>query len=68
MLPLSIYDKEEFGWWIYVPQNMIEFYKGGEDIPEDLWSCMLLAWENNCTWLCLDCDGQEVDELEMYEW
>lgn len=65
---LSIYNKEEYGWWIYVPWDLIETYNDGKDIPEDLWACMLLALENNCTWLCLDEDGQEVDELEMFDW
>lgn len=63
-IPLSIYNKAEFGWFIYVS----EYYKDIEDIPEDLMSCLDLAKENECDWLCLDCDGIIVPELPTYDW
>lgn len=39
-----------------------------EDIPEDLRMCIELARQNDCKWLCLDCDGDEVSELPTYYW
>lgn len=62
---LSVYCKSEYGWFIHVPDDIRE---RGESIPKDLWSCMLVAYTHNCKWLCLDCDGHEMKELETYEW
>lgn len=72
VLGLVAYAKRDFtgyyGYFIYVPDDVIEGLDGGIGIPEDLWSCVLLAWEHSCNWLCLDCDGMEVNELKTYEW
>lgn len=60
---LSVYPKGEYGFWIYCSDTLIDY---PEHIPNDLWACMLLANKNDCKWLCLDCDGEESDELEWY--
>ena len=65
---LSAYAKSEFGFWVYCGENMLADFNGGENIPKDLWECMLLAHENDCRWLCLDCDGEEIEALKTYEW
>lgn len=62
-IPLAIYNKAEFGWIIFVS----EYYKD-LNMPEDLMSCLDLAKENNCEWLCLDCDGLIVPDLQTYDW
>ena len=62
---LVIYDKDEFGWWIHLPD---EDYKELHNVPDDLKVCLNLAVENGCEWLCLDCDGEVVDCLPTYEW
>lgn len=66
-LSLSIYDKAGFGWFIFVPNNLEIIFNNGEGIPNDLWECLLLANHNECNWLCLDADGEEVPGLETYE-
>lgn len=67
-IQLSVYRKGDFGYWIYCPQNMLTTLNNGKYIPEDLWKCMCLANTNDCEWLCLDSDGQEIADLPLYEW
>ena len=63
--PLVIYSKDNFGWFIFIP----DYYSDDkEDTPEDLHKCIELALKNDCSWLCIDCDGPETDELEKYDW
>lgn len=59
---LCVYDKAEYGYWIYIG-SLDE-----KNLPEDLRMCMELAQKNDCQWLCLDCDGEEVPELPTYDW
>lgn len=58
----EVYGKENYGYFIHVPEDLEEY----EEVPRDLLKCMLLAQKNDCEWLCLDCDGEVVDELETY--
>ena len=63
---ISVYDKAEYGYWIYIdPYDRLMCH---ENIPEDLLNCIKLARQNDCRWLCLDCDGEEVSELPTYDW
>ena len=62
-MQLCVYNKADFGWFIYVNDFLED-----RGIPDDLYKCLELAKENDCNWLCLDCDGDVVDELEVYEW
>ena len=62
-MQLSVFEKADFGWFIYVNDDL-----ENRNIPDDLRACLELAKENGCKWLCLDCDGDTVDELEEYEW
>lgn len=59
---LIVYNKSEFGWFVFVPDA------GCLDTPIDLHECLLLAHLNGCDWLCLDRDGERVDDLQEYEW
>lgn len=67
-LGISVYLKEGYGFWIFCPDDLVLQYESGLYIPEDLWACMSLAYENGCNWLCLDCDGLQTDKLPVYEW
>ena len=63
---ISVYDKAEDGYWIYIdPYDRLMCHK---NIPADLLNCIKLARQNDCRWLCLDCDGEEVPELPTYDW
>lgn len=66
---VSIFNKGEYGWWIYIPSYYRTAYHLKKvDVPKDLNDCINLAIKNHCEWLCLDCDGAETDQLETYEW
>ena len=60
-MALSVYKKGDYGYWIYVDLPCT-------DIPKDLKQCLELALKHDCQWLCLDCDGEEVQELPTYNW
>lgn len=60
---LSTYPREEYGWFIYIPYDWDEY-----ELPEDLKACIKLAKNNNCVWLCLDCDGLTTHNLPVYDW
>lgn len=60
---LCVYKKADFGWFVYVPEDLEDI---SYDIPNDLMECLLFAKENDCAWLCLDCDGEEIEELKTY--
>lgn len=64
-IPLAIYNKAEFGWFIHVPD---EYYLEKELVPNDLLECVNIAIKYNCKWLCLDCDGLIIPELKIYDW
>lgn len=57
-LILSIYDDDI--------KEIIE--EDDRSIPDDLWGCMLLAYENNCEMLLLEFCGDEVEGLPVYDW
>lgn len=62
---LSVYEKGEYGWWIYIGDNINAL---PSDLPNDLMECIRLAMSNDCEWLCLDCDGEEIHSLQTFEW
>ena len=64
-IPLPVYPKAEYGWWILIDSELIEDHI---KIPADLMECIKYAWKRNCKWLCLDCDGEIVPELPVYDW
>lgn len=68
ILPVIAYKKGDYGFWVYCPDDMMEYFGGGENVPNDLWECMLVAYEHDCRWLCLDRDGEVVEKLLVYEW
>lgn len=67
-LNVPIYKYGIRGYWIWCGHNMINNHNGGKNIPEDLWDCMLLAYENDCKWLCLECCIDNIKDLPVYNW
>lgn len=61
-LGISVYPKDEYGWFLWVPFSAIE------KLPSDLEQCVRLAHRNGCVWLCLDSDGLIDPSLKTYEW
>ena len=67
---LAIYEKSEYGWFIFVEKDYLEELTEvvGNNIPQDLLDTMNFARLQGCEWLCLDCDGNEIDDLPSYDW
>lgn len=63
---LIVYKKGEYGWFINIDSEIFE--EELTSIPYDLVTLIILAKENECSYLCLDCDGLIVEELPVYEW
>ena len=52
-----------YGWIVYCHDDALE------DYPQDLAGLMVWARkEHKCSWINLDCDGEEFDDLESYDW
>ena len=58
-----IYKKGDYGWFVHIPEELDEY-----SIPYDLLQVLEFAKRHDCDWLCLDCDGQEIEFLPQYEW
>lgn len=63
-LNLSVYNKARYGWFIYVDSVIDDTL---DHLPEDLKDCIAFAKEQECEWLCLDADGEEIEELNTYQ-
>lgn len=66
VIPFSIYDKDQFGWYIYISDD--DLLGRFLAIPKDLQDVIRFAYNHKCEVLCLDCDGPETNELPLYEW
>lgn len=60
---ITVYTKEDYGWFIYLPENFEEI-----DVPEDLMKCLLFAKDLDCGILCLERDGEVLSYLNKYNW
>lgn len=56
---------DDYGWFIYC-----NVCKPGLNIPKDLLKIMCFTTDSKCDWLCLDRDGEVLDNpyLDIYEW
>lgn len=59
----ALYRKNRYGWFIYVPDELDNI-----SVPKDLNKLFEFARRHDCVWLCLDCDGNKVDFLPVYDW
>lgn len=62
---LCVYEKKAFGFWVHIPESGVEL---SSELPVDLLTCIKLAIDNDCEWLCLDRDGEVLNELPDYCW
>lgn len=54
----------DYGWLIYAEAEPEE----ENGFPDDLQRCMDFSKKHDCPWLRLDCDGDQVDGLEHFDW
>ena len=67
-LPVSVYDKTDFGWFIYMPTDKTNDTDILKKLPKDLAMIFMFARHNEFDIVCLDCDGDDIDELPIYDW
>ena len=68
-LPLIIYNKDEYGWFIKVPRKEdLDLGLVREELPGDLYLVLRCAMENECSWVMFDCDGADVEGLPKFDW
>lgn len=58
------YEKGEFGFFVYVPDDDEEFH----DQPADIHECIEFAHNNGYDWIMFDRDVETINELPVYEW
>ena len=62
-----IYKKGEYGWFIYL-NNWVRRATSNLSSPSDLGLVIRFAVSRGCNLLCLDRDGERVNELPYFEW
>lgn len=67
---LAVYGKStcdnevNYGLYIYLDRQAVD----NANIPDDLKPLIRLAQDNGCEVLCLDSDGMELDDYEIFDW
>jgi hypothetical protein len=65
---ITVYEKSEYGWFMYLNQSALGEDELSKEIPDDLAAVIRFAKDNNFTILCLDRDGGTVNRLPVYLW
>ena len=65
---LSIYKKEDYGYFIYINKNEFRNQCAHGNMPGDLIAVISFTIESGCDILCLDSDGEELVCLPHYEY
>ena len=63
-----LYNKDNAGWFVYIPEKCDFDELKGSDCPSDLYQCMKFARDNGCDWLMFDCGVDVIDDLPVYNW
>ena len=67
-LLFPVYQSDYF-YMIWIEDDTESYLKPFKNaIPNDLWACIMFAHNLGCQWLCLDGDGEIMDELPVYKW
>lgn len=62
-LMLTVYNKAGFGYYIYFDKKDTWTSR----LPEDLQRVINYAIENGADFICFDEDGEEIEELPLYD-
>jgi len=68
--PILVVYRYEYGFLIFVHPDKEdgEFELIKEHYSQELFDLVKLAHDNKCTYLKLDCDGQEFKHLKTFDW
>ena len=64
--PWSVYEKAEYGWFMYVCDDA--GITETEGVPLEIRSALHVARREHCQWIMWDRDGPILDELPEYDW
>lgn len=67
-IPFVVYEKSEYGYFIYITKDIMEDTFALEKCPSVLLDVAKFAFEQGCELLCLDRDCPPLTELKTYEW
>lgn len=67
MPSLIFFPKNEYGWFVHVPDSGEDLAQRIEDLPQDIASCLVWAVAQELQWLMFDRDGPLVEGLALYE-
>lgn len=62
------------GWLLWVPgddnpaDQLLDIEPNNEPWPDDIRHLLLYANSMGCSYVLLDCDGHELDQLPSYDW
>lgn len=62
--------KYEYGYRLYVgdlPDEYIAEYRAA-GLSDELCNLLRIAYQLDCKWLVLDCDGSDYEELPSFDW
>ena len=63
---IVVYPKSGYGYFLYIDRGAFEESQKHYEIPADLIAVIDFTIGADCNILCLDCDGEELQELETY--
>lgn len=68
-LPLVTYNKDGYGWFVYIPEkDFAHDVKIIKKLPDDLAILFMFARCHEINIICLDSDGDEINNLPVYNW
>ena len=70
---LIVYEKGEYGWFIYVSLDRSDFKEWIEPmqaagLSDDFLNIVRFAHRHKCKWIEMDRDGAQYDKLPTHEW
>ncbi|MED3554117.1 hypothetical protein [Cytobacillus praedii] len=65
---LVVYQKLQYGWFISLPEDLVDGEVDYITVPEDLIRIIEFAKSENCTWVMLDRDAMTILELPIFDW
>ncbi len=63
-VPLVVYEKSDYGWFVVVPNDLFRINR----TPPDLLMLFRLAQAQGCTWIMFDRDVEPVANLPTFNW
>lgn len=63
---LVVYIMDEYGWMILA--RPLEKEQGEQNHSDNLEKLLEFARKNDCDWIRFDCDADEIEGMDTFEW